>query len=159
MKPWSKGGEAQAKRRLDRLFSELILFRDHRLCQWCKRATDEDGKKLKVDNSHIIPREVLRLRWDERNSVAVCFRHHKSRGFWSWHSNPLLAAQWIRKLLGDTHCDELLRVAQEPYEFTFEEFLRIERLLKQRLLTLSSATLLASAIGELCPLPSSLLPQ
>ena len=89
------------KRRLDRKFSQHILARDGRICQWCGNI---DGKK---DTAHIIPRTCLALRWNECNAVCLCFRCHQIR----WHKNPLEAVQWIRGYLGNTICDELIRIA------------------------------------------------
>jgi len=127
--PWSKR-QAKAKRKLDRLFSEFILLRDKRTCRFCGKSIDETGKQFHIDNSHIIPRQVTILRWNTKNTVALDFGCHKAKRFHSWHSNPLWAAKWIRSLLGDAHCDELLRLAELPYEFNEAEAIRIEAELK-----------------------------
>lgn len=89
---------AKENRKRDRAFSQLILGKYNRTCRWCGKNTG------KMDTAHIIPREYIPLRWDERNAVCLCFRCHKTK----WHSNPLLAAEWIRSVLGDDHCNDLL---------------------------------------------------
>lgn len=130
---WNPKRKAKAKRRLDRAFSLIVLLRDKRTCRWCKRSTDETGKQLKIDNSHIIPREVLSLRWDERNGVGLCFRCHKSKRLNSWHGSPLVAIRWLRTEFGNEACDELIRIAEAPYDFTEAEYLAIDARLTQRL--------------------------
>ena len=127
VKKWNAPRKAKAKRRLDRLFSELVLMRDNRTCRWCGKAKDETGKQFKMDCSHCIPREVLRLRWDDRNGITLCFACHKVKRLNSWHGSPLVAVAWLRRELGDQHCDRLLVEAHQPYDFTEEEFKRIDR--------------------------------
>ena len=181
-----------AKRKLDRLFSEYILARDGRICQWCgqsarnvklwetmvseakkslaviesnppeasklpqwkKRIAKQKtclakliakkGNLFKVDNSHLVPREVLSTRWlihGKSNSTCLCFNCHKagSKTGRGWHNNPLAAVKWIRGLFGDEWCDELLRLSAEPYEFTQEEAIRIEGELKAAIKALPTA--------------------
>jgi len=184
MKKQKAWNPAKSKRKLDRLFSEYILARDKRICQWCGQSsrdvkvweervaeakeilakienhppskTDKwpqwkkriakqkayltkviakDGDMFKMDNSHIIPREVLSTRWliqGKSNSQTLCYNCHKagSKTGRGWHNNPLAAVKWLRGLLGDEWCDELLRLAEQPYEFTREEAARIEAELK-----------------------------
>ena len=88
------------KRKLDRKFSKRILERDDRICQWCGK---KDGKK---DTAHLIPRGFIPLRYNECNAVCLCFRCHQVL----WHNNPLLAVAWIRTLLGNAICDELIKI-------------------------------------------------
>jgi hypothetical protein len=128
------------KRRLDRLFSELILTRDQRTCRWCGRAADDTGRPLKMDNSHIIPREILGLRWNPLNSVCLCFGCHKRRGT-SWHGSPLEAAAWLWQYLGAEPCQQLLALVPAAREFklTPETALVIEQDLKARLAVLAPA--------------------
>ena len=183
----------KAKRKLDRLFSEYILNRDNRVCQWCgqsardvklwetmvaeaktrlatietnppvnklpqwkkrvaKQKTDlakliaKNGNLFKVDNSHILPREILSTRWlirGKSNSQTLCFACHKAAGAKTgrgWHQNPLAAVKWVRGLLGDAWCDELLKLSEQPYEFTREEAVRIEAELKAAIKALPAPT-------------------
>ena len=176
----------KAKRKLDRLFSELILSRDGRVCRWCGQSSRDvkvweeqiaaakehlthlenkppakttkfpewkkriakqklrlakliakNGEVFKMDNSHIIPREVLITRWNPKNSICLCFSCHKAHNGRSWHSNPLWAIKWLRSHVGDAYCEELLEKFQQPYEFTEAEFVRIEAELKAELARLS----------------------
>jgi 5-methylcytosine-specific restriction endonuclease McrA len=123
----------KAKRKLDRLFSSLILARDERTCQWCgKHGCDPTGKPYHFDNSHIIPREILVTRWNPENSVCLCFSCHKKRGT-SWHGSPLEAVRWLRGYLGNARCEELLQASKVPFEFNQEAAASIEAALKERL--------------------------
>jgi hypothetical protein len=127
-----KFNPAKAKRKLDRLFSELILGRDERTCLWCGKNEATEGERVKIDNSHIIPRECLRLRWSPENSVALCFGCHKRRGI-SWHSSPLVAVKWLRLALGDNHCEALILASVEEFSFNQETAVQVENELLERL--------------------------
>ena len=136
-----KWNPAKSKRKLDKLFSQLILTRDKRTCQWCGKNVDPvTGKQFKVDNSHCLPRELLIARWSKFNSVCLCFLCHKRRGLHSWHGSPLDAVKWLREYWGDEHCDKLLELSQQPYEFTEAEAVRIEKMLLEEIAKLSQGT-------------------
>lgn len=124
---------AKVKRKLDRLFSDLVLTRDERVCQWCGAVGGHDGAH--IDNSHIIPREYLVTRWNPDNSLALCFGCHKRRGR-SWHGSPLEAIWWLRSYLGDAKCERLLEMSREPFEFNAESAAKIEVELVERLSSL-----------------------
>lgn len=145
---WNAPRQAKAKRRLDRLFSQYVLTRDQRRCQWCGRTHDRDGKALHIDCSHIIPREVLSVRWTPVNALALCFSCHKSDGLRRWHSSPLMAARWVRSRLGDEACNALLTVAEAPYDFTREEYVRLDHLLIDLLAGLGVSTPTTYADGQ-----------
>lgn len=117
----AKFDPAKAKRKLDRLFSQYILGRDKRICRRCFASGG------KCDTSHIIPREILALRWNPDNALAQCFKCHKL----VWHKNPLSGVRWLRQYIGDEKCDSLLMRSEQPYEFNAHEALRIEAKLKQ----------------------------
>ena len=107
---------AKSKRKLDKMFSQFILGRDNRICLRCGRV---DGKH---DCSHIIPREILKLRWDKRNATCLCFRCHKL----IFHKNPLLITKWLQSYIGNELCDQLLTESTIPYEFNEAEYTRIK---------------------------------
>jgi len=121
---------AKVKRKLDRLFSELVLTRDERVCQWCGAIGGFDGAH--IDNSHIIPREYLVTRWNPDNSLALCFGCHKRRGK-SWHGSPLQAIWWLRSFLGDAKCEKILELSSQSFEFNAESAAQIEAELKEKL--------------------------
>jgi hypothetical protein len=136
---------AKAKKKLDRLYSQLILERDERVCQWCG-ASAADGAH--IDTSHILPREYLATRWHPDNAVALCFGCHKRRGK-SWHSSPLEAVMWLQAKLGVSKCEELLQLSQQPFDFNLETAARLEAELKERL---ASITPKPAALSWLRPL-------
>jgi hypothetical protein len=125
---------AKVKRKLDRLFSDLILSRDERVCQWCGAVGSHGG--VHIDNSHIIPREYLATRWNPDNSLALCFGCHKRRGR-SWHGSPLEAVWWLRSYLGDAKCEKLLELSRQPFELTHETAAQIEADLRERLASIT----------------------
>ena len=127
-----KWNAPKTKRRLDKIFSELILTRDKRTCQRCGKSVDKTGKQWKMDNSHAIPRELLITRFNPLNSCVLCYKCHKCKGV-GWHSNPLSGVRWLRSFWGDKHCDELLTLSEQPYEFTEAEAIRIEKMLLEEI--------------------------
>jgi hypothetical protein len=118
-----KWNAARSKRKLDRIFSKIVLGKYKRVCQWCGKSD------CKIDCSHIIPREILITRWNLDNAVALCFGCHKRRGT-SWHGSPLVAGRWIEQKLGKEHCDNLIKISLEPYVFDEAEARKIEERLK-----------------------------
>lgn len=74
MKQWNA---AKAKRKLDKLWSEIVRKRDGK-CTFCGR---EDGK---LDANHIMSRRHLATRWDVRNGNALCFTCHRR-----FHDDPV----------------------------------------------------------------------
>src|SRR5690606_19997162 len=71
-------------KKLDKVFSKFIRERD-RSCLYC-------GKTENLQCAHIVPRTYLNLRWDERNCITLCYRHHL---YWA-HKDPLEFVAWIR---------------------------------------------------------------
>ena len=120
MKKWNP---AKSKRKLDRLFSQIILTKYNRICQWCGKSD------CKIDTSHIIPREILVTRWDINNAIALCFGCHKKRGT-SWHGSPLISGRWIEDKLGRECCDNLISASLQGYMFDESKAIEIEKKLK-----------------------------
>lgn len=69
--------------KLDKLFSQMVLFRDNRVCQRCGGPGNQ--------TSHVIGRRNLHLRWNLNNALCMDGGCHN---FW-WHSEPLEAAKWF----------------------------------------------------------------
>ena len=114
---------AKTKRKLDRLFSGYVLARDKRICQWCGKT---DGK---MDCAHIIPRNILSLRWTPENAVTLCFRCHQIE----WHTNPLAAVRWLESRYGSELVNKLLADSTSEFSFNQESAKEIEKRLNQLL--------------------------
>lgn len=67
---------------------EKVLERDNHKCQICKRT---EGK---LDVHHIIPKQFKEFKYDVKNGIVLCFRHHKMGGF-SVHQNALFFCAFL----------------------------------------------------------------
>jgi len=122
-----KWNAAKSKRKLDKLFSELIHLMDHNLCQRCGKSYG------KLDTSHCIPRECLCLRWNTENAILLCPRCHKF-GSASWHKSPLEAVFWFNLVFTERQL-RLVQLKRQGEEYVFDEpeALRIESFLKSQI--------------------------
>lgn len=87
----------------DKWFSLCVRERANWTCEKCSKQYPEKSGALQC--SHTIPRRNKSVRWDGLNATALCFACHK---YW-WHSNPMEAALWMEKKLGE----ELYEVLRE----------------------------------------------
>jgi 5-methylcytosine-specific restriction endonuclease McrA len=74
------------KTKLDKLFTQMVMFRDKRTCEKCGRSDTQ------MQTSHIVGRTNLHLRWNLNNAMCLCAYHHLH---W-WHAKPLEAAKWFQ---------------------------------------------------------------
>lgn len=84
----------------DITFSKFIKLRDRGRCQKCGRA----GK----ETSHIFSRSNQGTRCDPDNACLKCNSCHR----W-WHSNPLLATDWLKSVIGQRAYECLMRKARK----------------------------------------------
>ena len=77
------------KRKLDSMWSLLVKRNANNKCEVC-------GSIGVLNSHHIIGRANLNLRWDLRNGVCLCVRHHKW-GNQSAHENPIFFFNWLEK--------------------------------------------------------------
>ena len=75
-------------RTLDKLWSEAVKARSHR-CEYCGAGN--------VSAHHIIGRTHLGLRWDVRNGVSLCQKHHTGSSVFSAHLTPKKFEKWIKE--------------------------------------------------------------
>lgn len=71
------------KKACDILFSQVIRLRDGK-CLKC-------GKTYNLQTAHLINRNNLLYRWDERNAITLCYADHI---LWA-HRNPLEFQFWL----------------------------------------------------------------
>jgi hypothetical protein len=75
------------KKKLDKLWSELVKKRAKGRCEMC-------GKNTSLNSHHIISRSNLTLRWDLHNGVCLCVSCHSLSNF-SAHKDPLGFTEWL----------------------------------------------------------------
>lgn len=101
---------------LDALCRSVVLERDGHRCVRC-------GSDHFVQWSHVYTRRILCLRWDPRNSKALCASCHR----W-WHDNPAESGVWWVEWAGEDTAAELARIRRQLPTVDFEE---IEHMLKE----------------------------
>lgn len=74
------------KAKLDKLFTQTVMFRDQRTCQWCGKT------QAQMQTSHIIGRTNLHLRWNLNNAMCLCAYCHLRK----WHAKPLESSKWFQ---------------------------------------------------------------
>jgi MoaA/NifB/PqqE/SkfB family radical SAM enzyme len=73
------------KNKLDKLFTQIVMFRDDRTCQWCGKTQGQ------MQTSHVVGRTNLHLRWNLNNACCLCAFCHLRK----WHAHPLEAVEWF----------------------------------------------------------------
>lgn len=89
-------------RRLFKLWSEAVRSRVGFKCEICgvQRGTvNESGKPIKIDAHHFMNRDITDcpLKFDIRNGIALCPKHHKFSSDESFHLNPVVTMNWVQK--------------------------------------------------------------
>lgn len=77
-------------KKVDDLWSLLVRYRAKNKCEVC-------GTIQGVQAHHIIGRGNWRLRWETKNGIALCEKHHKFDRYQSAHLNPLWFNEWLEK--------------------------------------------------------------
>jgi 5-methylcytosine-specific restriction endonuclease McrA len=113
---------AKAKRKLDKLWSQIIHKRD-KSCTFCGR---DHGK---MDANHIMSRRHNATRWDVRNGNLLCFNCHRR-----FHDDPPWGAMRAELLVGEELYREFQVVStgikpfdRVVYEVTLVELNRISK--------------------------------
>lgn len=101
-------------KKLDKAFSKFVRERDKR-CLYC-------GTTKNLQCAHIVPKTCLNLKWDERNCISLCYRHHI---FWA-HKDPLEFVAWIKDKFPDL--EEYLN--KKKSEYVKYDLSKVEELLK-----------------------------
>ena len=104
-----KRSNRQWKTLLDHLCRLRVLDRDGHQCVRC-------GSTDWVQWSHVYTRKILCLRWDLRNSKALCASCHR----W-WHDNPAEAGPWWVEWAGVEVANDLSEIRQRMPKVDFAE--------------------------------------
>lgn len=70
---------------------------------WAKKIKERDGEcvicgaKEYLNAHHIIPREIKEFKYDLKNGITLCPRHHRFSYELSAHQNPLSFFMWLEQ--------------------------------------------------------------
>ena len=108
-KPLTK---SQLGKKLDEAWSLAVKIRAGYKCEVC-------GKMDTLNSHHIVGRRNRMVRWDLRNGVCVCVKHHKF-GIESFHEDPLWGREWLEENRWEDYA-YLYCVKNEKKKWTYEE--------------------------------------
>ncbi len=108
MKSKKRNPKKTIMNKLDTAFSLIIRRRGQ--CEKCGR-----GNNLQC--SHIHTRTKMSVRWDILNAFCLCSGCHL---YW-WHKNPIDAAEFTKKKLGEEEYDALNYRAEALKQWSIEE--------------------------------------
>jgi len=95
---------------IDAQWSKIIRFRAGGKCEVC-------GSQSNVQAHHIVGRGNWRLRWETKNGIALCSKHHKFDRHQSAHLNPLWFDDWLKKYSWKRHeKEDLLQELKSLYK-------------------------------------------
>jgi len=112
-KPLTKG---KLSKKLDEAWSLAVKKRAGYKCEVC--GIGESGH---LNSHHIVGRRNRRVRWDVRDGVCLCVKHHRF-GIESAHEDPL----WFREWLEDKRWEDyayLYTIKNQIKKWTFDEML------------------------------------
>jgi hypothetical protein len=123
--PKLKGADKKALiDKADRAFSTLVRKRD-RMCLYCKRVHDHN----KLYCHHIFSRKHMGTRFDEKNSVTLCWTCHDGIA----HTDPEIFRDWLIERIGQKEYDRLKVKAMGRVKFTASDLTMILFDLKKKL--------------------------
>lgn len=96
--------KATLKRKLDAMCREIVFNRDRMRCRRCGKRPPS----IQLQWAHIYSRRYLSIRWDLRNSLALCASCH----FWI-HSNPMDGAEFVRDVVPQYDLDGVRAILNE----------------------------------------------
>lgn len=97
---------------MDRLFSKLVRLAAYGRCDKCDEYVGFSG----LDNAHYHSRKMRTVRWDFRNTAALCGACHSKLD-----DHPNRKADWFRQRLSPEADDELdtlahMTIKQHPID-------------------------------------------
>lgn len=104
--------KAQLGKKLDEAWSLAVKIRAGYRCEVCKKGST-------LNSHHIVGRRNRMTRWDLRNGVCVCVKHHKF-GIESFHEDPLWAKEWLEDKRWEDYA-YLYMAKNQIKKWTYEE--------------------------------------
>lgn len=118
VKQSQKLSKSKLIKKLDALFSLRVRERDG-VCLVC-------GKTENLQCAHLISRTYKHLRWDERNAITLCYKHHIH---WA-HKEPLEFAAWVEEKLPETYNYIILEKYKDLPPLSLQDLLTLYEVLK-----------------------------
>ena len=103
-----KPTKTSLKRKLDKICSEIVRARGR--CQRC-------GQRGNLQTAHIFGRTYLNTRWSLDNLLCLCPDCHINFA----HKQPILFAEFVKKLLGEDKYNLLKEAHNQVYKPTIED--------------------------------------
>jgi len=129
--------QGKIKRRMDKIFSDIIRTRDNWECVKCHKSFREISKQRLHCSHYFTKGSNPGLRYNENNADSLCFSDHQRHG-----DNK---GAWYREFkinqLGEKGFKYLEIQAKSEYHISVSELLLLEKALKQRLLELQKLLL------------------
>lgn len=106
--------------KLDTNWSALVKHRAGFKCEVCGCPMG----KCKLNSHHIIGRTNRNLRWDLRNGVCLCVKHHKF-GLQSAHEDAPWFDEWLQKYRKEDYdyVNQIKNTIRKWFRFEKEELL------------------------------------
>ena len=112
--------KSQLSKKLDEAWSLAVKVKAGYRCEVC-------GKRSTLNSHHIVGRRNRMTRWDIKNGVCTCVKHHKF-GIESFHEDPLWAKEWLEDKRWEDYA-YLYQVKNEIKKWTLEEMeVQLEKL-------------------------------
>ena len=116
----------------DRLFSQMILARNNRTCEYSGKQFPEGVKGL--DTAHIYGRRDARLRHDPMNAVSLAHESHRY-----FTENPVAFREWLIGYLGQGHLDLLAEKHRVPLRKTERDVKGLRKHLREQIKRIAEA--------------------
>lgn len=112
--------KSQLSKKLDEAWSLAVKVKAGYRCEVC-------GKRSTLNSHHIVGRRNRMTRWDIKNGVCTCVKHHKF-GIESFHEDPLWAKEWLEDKRWEDYA-YLYQVKNQIKKWTLEEMeVQLEKL-------------------------------
>lgn len=95
-------------RTLDKLWAEAVKRRSP-ACEAC-------GSRYNVSAHHVIGRTHLGLRWDIRNGITLCQKHHTGASEFSAHQTPDKFLAWFKRYREE----DFIYLESQKWELNFD---------------------------------------
>lgn len=121
MKKSNKPTPAKVKKQLDKLWSELVRYRDGHHCRVNGCLHDS------CHAHHIFSRRHTSTRFDVSNGISLCFAHHK---YWA-HVDYEEFREWVIREIGKKEYERLYELSKIDVHWKLNDLMTIRDQLKR----------------------------
>lgn len=100
-------------RQLDDLCSKIVAKRANYVCEYCRSDYD-------CSPHHIFSRRHKSTRWDSRDMIYLCAKHHTGDSY-SAHQSKEFSEIWIKNYIGEKLYNELEQKSNQIKKWTKQE--------------------------------------